>query len=49
MPLKEGKSKKTLSDNIARERRAGRPEKQAIAIAESEKRKAEKRDSKRKK
>lgn len=33
MPLEKGKSKKAISRNIKRERAAGRPEKQAIAIA----------------
>ncbi len=33
MPLKQGKSKKILSENIATEIKAGRPKKQAIAIA----------------
>jgi len=33
MPLKSGSSKKTVSKNIATERRAGKPEKQAVAIA----------------
>lgn len=33
MPLKKGSSKKVISSNIARERRAGRLRKQAIAIA----------------
>ena len=33
MPLKSGKSKKVISENISIERRAGKPEKQAIAIA----------------
>lgn len=33
MPLKSGSSKKVISENIATERRAGKPEKQAIAIA----------------
>lgn len=33
MPLKKGKSKKTISSNIRREVHAGRPRKQAIAIA----------------
>lgn len=36
MPLKKGKSKKAISENIAIERNAGKPEKQAIAIAMSE-------------
>lgn len=35
MPLKSGKSKKTIGENIATEMRAGRPQKQAIAIAYS--------------
>lgn len=33
MPLKAGKSKKVISENIATEVRSGRPQKQAIAIA----------------
>ena len=36
MPLKKGKSRKVISENIATEVRAGRPQKQAIAIAMSE-------------
>jgi len=35
MPLKKGKSKKVISENIATERHVGKPEKQAIAIAMS--------------
>ena len=35
MPLTKGKSKKTISRNIATEVRAGRPVKQAVAIAYS--------------
>lgn len=33
MPLKEGKSKKAVSENIKTEMAAGRPQKQAVAIA----------------
>lgn len=35
MPLKKGKSKKTISKNIAELVRSGRPEDQAVAIAYS--------------
>lgn len=40
MPLKKGYGKKTISKNIASEVRAGRPVKQAVAIAYSVARKA---------
>ena len=33
MPLKPGGSKKVISQNIKREIRAGKPRKQAVAIA----------------
>lgn len=33
MPLKSGNSKKTVSDNIKTEMAAGKPQKQAVAIA----------------
>jgi len=40
LPLKKGKSKKTISANIRELRRSGRPQKQSIAIALSEARKS---------
>lgn len=42
MPLKKGSSKKVVGENIATEIRAGRPRKQAIAIAMSKAGKAKK-------
>jgi hypothetical protein len=42
VPLIKSTSKQALGENIARERAAGRPEPQAVAIAYSEKRSAAK-------
>jgi hypothetical protein len=41
MPLIKSTSQKAFGENIKREREAGKPEKQAVAIAYSEKREAQ--------
>lgn len=42
MPLKSGYGKKTLSSNVKTEMSAGRPQKQAVAIALSKARQSKK-------
>lgn len=42
MPLKSGKSRKAFSANVKAEIAAGKPQKQAVAIAYSVKRKSKK-------
>jgi len=49
MPLEKSKSKGAFKRNIEREYSEGKPLKQAVAIAYSEKRAAEKRDRKERK
>jgi len=46
MPLKKSKSKKAFSENVKAEIAAGKPQKQAVAIAYSVKRQASKRKKK---
>ena len=45
MPLKKGYGPKTVSANIRKEMKAGKPQKQAVAIAYSTQREAAKKSS----
>jgi len=48
MPMKQGYSKKSVSSNIKREMKAGKPQKQAVALALSVAKKAKKKAGKKK-
>lgn len=46
MPLKKSSSKKAFSENVKKEMESGKPQKQAVAIAYSVKREAQKKKKK---